>query len=66
MTVKRKRKRGGREEGSKMLRKKAELEEKEDVESELLGDMCYLFPSCKQREKADIINRKLQIVNRRL
>ena len=47
-------------------RRETELEEKEDVESERVGDMCYLFPPCKQREQADIINRKLQIVNRRL
>ena len=47
-------------------RRETELEEKEDVESERVGDMCYLFPPCKHREKADIINRKLQIVNRRL
>lgn len=41
-------------------------EGKEDAESERVRDMCYLFPSCKHREKADIINRKPQIVNRRL
>lgn len=48
-----------------MVWRKRELEVK-DVESERVGDMCYLFPSCKHREKADIINRKLQIVNRLL
>lgn len=63
--------RGGRTRERERSRKKerereTELEEKEDVESERVGDMCYLFPPCKQREKADIINRKLQIVNRRL
>lgn len=47
-------------------RRETELEEKEDLESERVSDMCYLFPPCKHREKADIINRKPQIVNRRL
>lgn len=28
-----------------------EAEVKEGIESERLGDMCYLFSSCKQREK---------------
>lgn len=58
---------GARERGVREReRRETELEEKEDVESEPVGDMCYLFPPCKHREKADIINRKLQIVNRRL
>ena len=55
-----------REQGGEKELGETELEEKEDVESERVGDMCYLFPPCKHREKADIINRKLQIVNRRL